>query len=242
MILITGAGGKTGQAVLRALSRQGEKTRALLRDGSRREAVRAAGSAGAGEVATGGFTDLADLCAAMQGACSVYHICPNMHADEIDIGRLVLQAARMSGVERIVYHSVLHPQVEAMPHHWKKMRVEELIFQSGLEFTILQPCAYMQNILGYWNAIRRDGVYALPYAATAEISVVDLEDLAQAAALVLTEPGHAGATYELCWPRGAFSGRDGAPDRRGAGTSGQRQIAGSGGLGGARPRGRDDGL
>ena len=74
MILITGAGGKTGQAILRALSRQGGKTRALLRDGSRREAVHAARAAGAGEVATGGFTDLADLRAAMQGVGSFYHL------------------------------------------------------------------------------------------------------------------------------------------------------------------------
>jgi uncharacterized protein YbjT (DUF2867 family) len=123
-----------------------------------------------------------------------------MHADEIEIGQLVLRAARISGVERFVYHSVLHPQVEVMPHHWKKMRVEEQIFQSEIEFTILQPCAYMQNILGYWDAIQRDGVYAVPYAETAEISIVDLEDVAQAAALVLTRPGHAGATYELCGP------------------------------------------
>lgn len=137
----------------------------------------------------------------MCGVERVYHIAPNMHPAEVEIGRLVLLAAEQAGVRRFVFHSVLHPQTEEMPHHWNKLRVEEMIFRSRLDFTILQPCAYMQNILGYWESIRRDGVYAVPYAVGARLSVVDLEDVAEAAARVLCEDGHAGATYELAGPQ-----------------------------------------
>ena len=42
------------------------------------------------------------------------------------------------------------------------------------------------------------GVYPVPYAADARVSMVDLEDVARVAAIVLTEPGHEAATYELC--------------------------------------------
>jgi uncharacterized protein YbjT (DUF2867 family) len=99
-------------------------------------------------------------------------------------------------VERFVFHSVLHPQIEAMPHHWQKLRVEELLFESGLSFTVLQPTIYMQNILANWDQIK-NGVYPIPYAPETRLSMVDLEDVAQVAAMVLTQPGHHGAVYEL---------------------------------------------
>ena len=101
---------------------------------------------------------------------------------------LITGAAGKTG--RAVIRSVFHPQVEAMPHHWRKMRVEEKLLASGLPFTILQPAAYMQNILAYWDDIAHRGRYALPYAPDSRLSSVDLEDVAQAAALVLTESGH----------------------------------------------------
>jgi uncharacterized protein YbjT (DUF2867 family) len=109
----------------------------------------------------------------------------------------MVAAARAQGVARFVYHSVLHPQVEAMPHHWAKMRVEEMLFASGLAPTILQPAAYMQNILGGWRSIRDDGVFRVPYPVETRLSLVDLADVADAAAVVLMNDGHAGATYEI---------------------------------------------
>jgi uncharacterized protein YbjT (DUF2867 family) len=103
-------------------------------------------------------------------------------------------------VARIVYHSVLHPQVEAMPHHWHKMRVEECLFVSGVPYTILQPAAYMQNILAQWDSITGEGVYPVPYGADTRLGMVDLEDVAAAAAAVVAGPGHTGAVYELAGP------------------------------------------
>ena len=84
-----------------------------------------------------------------------------------------------------------------MPHHWLKLRVEEMLLESGLRLTILQPTAYMQNILAGWESITQRGVYPVPYQVETRLSLVALEDVADEAARVLTEPGHAGATYEL---------------------------------------------
>ena len=72
-------------------------------------------------------------------------------------------------MEHFVYHSVLHPQTEKMNHHWQKMRVEEMIFESGLPFTILQPAPYMQNLLAGWKSIVEDGVLRVPYSVDSEI-------------------------------------------------------------------------
>lgn len=127
----------------------------------------------------------------------IYHICPNVSPDEESIGQTVIAAAQSARVEHFVYHSVLHPQTQAMPHHWKKLLVEEQLIQSGLPFTILQPAVYMQNILAHWESIREEGVYPVPYPAETRLSFVDLLDVARVAAIVMTEPGHQNAIYEL---------------------------------------------
>lgn len=205
MILVTGAGGKTGRAVVQALAaRQGAAggaansgpVRAFARSGraSDEAALRAAGAA---EVVSGDMRVAADLARAMQGVNAVYHICPNVHPDEVSIGRAAIAAAQAAGVRHFVFHSVLHPQTEAMPHHWNKLRVEEMVFAAGLPFTILQPAPYMQNVLAGWAAITERGVYSVPYPVTSRLSLVDLDDVAQAAALVLGSTAHQGAVYEL---------------------------------------------
>jgi len=199
MILVTGAAGKTGQAVIRTLTAKGEKVRALVH---RPEQTRTVEELGAQEVVVGDMRLQATMDRAARGAQAIYHICPNVHPDEIAIGQTVIAAARSAGVEHFVYHSVLHPQTEAMPHHWQKLRIEEHLFESGLPRTILQPTAYMQNLLAHWGQIVEQGTYSVPYAVETRLSLVDLEDVAEAAALVLTEPGHVGATYELVGTEG----------------------------------------
>jgi uncharacterized protein YbjT (DUF2867 family) len=194
MILITGAAGKTGRALIRALTPRGEPLRALAR---RPEQAQTLAALGVAEVVVGDLLDGPAVRRAMRGVRAVYHLAPNVSPHETVIGENVIAAARAAGVERFVFHSVLHPQVEDMPHHWQKMRVEEMLFASRLPFTILQPTAYMQNLLAYWQRICEAGVYAVPYPPETRLSLVDLEDVAQAAAIVLTEPGWLGATLEL---------------------------------------------
>ncbi len=151
---------------------------------------------GATRIVVGDLQDEAALGQALQGVRAVYHIPPNMHPEELAIGQRLLRMARSVGVERFVYHSVLHPQTEKMPHHWQKLRVEEALFEAGLDFTILQPAVYMENWLAQRDAIRQ-GRYAVPYAAETRLSLVALADVADAAATVLCAEDHAGATYEL---------------------------------------------
>jgi uncharacterized protein YbjT (DUF2867 family) len=131
------------------------------------------------------------------GVRAIYHICPNVSPDEVSLGRTAISAAQNNNLGHFVYHSVLHPQTEAMPHHWQKLRVEEQLLESGLRFTILQPAAYMQNILAYWDQIVGEGILPVPYAEDTRLGLVDLGDVAVAAAIVLTDAGHEGATYEL---------------------------------------------
>lgn len=212
MILVTGAAGKTGRAVIRALAAKGQRVRALVHRDAQRNPVE---SLGAQEVIVGDMHEESTLRAAAQGARAVYHVCPNIHPDELLIGRVAIAAARAVGVERFVFHSVLHPQIQAMPHHWNKLHVEEALLESQMSYTILRPSNYMQNVLAGllpsdyrqnvlagWRMIVESGVYMVPYSVKSgtRTNMVDLEDVAHAASVVLTEPGHLGATYELAGP------------------------------------------
>ena len=88
-------------------------------------------------------------------------------------------------------HSVASPYAPAMPHHVGKARAEDLVRRSGHAWTILQPGAYVQNLLPAGGSLR------LAYRADAPFGFADLGDLGEVAATVLLDEGHAGATYEL---------------------------------------------
>jgi NAD(P)H dehydrogenase (quinone) len=193
MILITGAGGKTGRTLVKMLS----KVEGVRGFAHREEHVSVLKALGAEKVIVGNMRDENALRAALQDMHAVYHICPNMNPNEVEIGQLMIELARANGVEHFVYHSVLHPQIEAMPHHWDKLRVEEMLFESGLPFTILQPAPYMQNLLAGWKSMLEEGVLRVPYSVNSKFSLVDLQDVAEVAKIVLTQPNHTNATYEL---------------------------------------------
>ena len=191
MILVSGAAGKTGQAVIRALVARGTPVRAFVYRETQKAVV---SKLGAAETVAGDMQDADVYQQAAEGVQAIYHICPNMHPAEVAIGKAAIKAAQAAGVERFVYHSVLHPGIEWMPHHWHKLRVEEMLLASGLAVTILQPTAYMQNIPG-----NLDGdTYRVPYPLETRLSLVDLNDVGEAAAIVLMGEGHAHATYPLC--------------------------------------------
>jgi NAD(P)H dehydrogenase (quinone) len=185
MILVTGAGGKTGKAVLKALVARGATVRAFVRSAAHHTALKAIG---VHDVEVGEMDDPCAWSQAIRGTSAVYHICPNVSPHELPFAKGLIAAAATHGIRRFVYHSVLHPQIEAMPHHRAKLRVEELLFSSGLDVTILQPTAYMQNSLAEWDRMVGDGIYRVPNPVETKLSLVDLDDVAE---------GHSGASYEL---------------------------------------------
>jgi uncharacterized protein YbjT (DUF2867 family) len=194
MILVTGASGKTGKAVLGHLAKRGASIRAWVHTASQEDEAR---QLGAKEVISGDLLDIEFIHRGCINIEAIYHICPNMSPDEVEIGGKLLKAAKSAGVKHFVYHSVLHPQVQSMPHHWKKLLVEEQIFSSGVNFTILQPTAYLQNLLPYWHRILTEGIYEVPYAVDTRLSMVDLDDVAFTAAVVTNNPNYFGGIFEL---------------------------------------------
>jgi uncharacterized protein YbjT (DUF2867 family) len=199
MILITGANGQTGRAIIKALLSRGERIRAFVHTTEQIQEIKSLGEM---EVATGDMMDQEAIDKAFIGVSAVYHICSAVNPDEVQIGETVIKAARLAKVEHFVYHSVLHSVLQDMPHHQKKLMVEELLVNSGIPYTIIQPAVFMQNILESWKLLNEKGIFRQKFFTTSEtrMCMVDLEDLAEAASIILTRPGHTGATYELCGP------------------------------------------
>lgn len=197
MILVTGANGKTGQAVIHALLSKGQEVRALVH---KAEQIKELKDMGVKEAVAGDMRDQEAINEAFKGIKAVYHICPAVNPEEVLIGQRVISAALSAKVEHFVYHSVLHSRLKDMPHHQKKLMVEELLVNSGIPFTIIQPAVYMQNILESWKSLNEMGVFQQRFFKDKEtrICMVDLKDLADAVSIILTEESHIGATYEIC--------------------------------------------
>ena len=197
MILITGANGKTGRAIIRKLLLKGEKVRALVH---RVEQIQELKLLGKMEVVAGDMLDEEVMNRAFKGIRAVYHICSAVNPDEVEIGKIAINAARCAKIEHFVYHSVLHSVFSDMPHHHKKFIVEEYLVNSGIPYTILQPAVYMQNILESWNLLSQKHIFEQRFFTNNEtrLCMVDIEDLAEAASIILTNSGYEGATYEIC--------------------------------------------
>ena len=197
MILIVGASGAVGIPTIKALVRRAANIRALTSNENSAANLR---NLGVGETQVGDFRSDEDVKRAMEGADSVFLVTPRFTEDEAEIGLRTVAAARKEGVEHFVFSSAFHPQMTKMNHHWSKLVVEEGVIESGLNFTILQPAMFMQNVAVEWPMIMEKGGYSRPYSPDRKMALVDTEDLGEAAAIVLTEEGYKGAIFEVCGP------------------------------------------
>jgi uncharacterized protein YbjT (DUF2867 family) len=196
VIVVTAAGGQTGTAIARVLRSRGLPVRALVGSPRPRPKLTALGA----EVATADLTDAPSVEPLLAGASALYLIWPNFDPHEADGAATLFTAARRAGVPRVVYHSVLRPQARVMPHHAAKDRAEEALDASGLAWRVLQPCAYSENLDGALAEAATTGVLRSGWGLEQPQSLVDLRDVAEAAAVLLTEDGLDGGTFEAVGP------------------------------------------
>ena len=196
MIVVSAAGGRTGAAVVRALRARDLPVRALVGSARPRPELTGMGAA----VVAADLTDVDAVAALLEGADALYLVWPNFDPREAGGAAGVFAAARRAGVSRVVYHSVLRPQARSMPHHAGKDRAEEALDASGLAWRVLQPCAYAENLDGALAEVAATGVFRSGWGLERAQSLVDLSDVAEAAAVLLTEDGLDGGTFEAVGP------------------------------------------
>jgi uncharacterized protein YbjT (DUF2867 family) len=181
---MVGATGKYAGLVVPALEHRGVTVRALVRHGSKSDAAR---RQGAQEIAIGDLHNPNSLRAAAAGVDGVFHLNPAFAPQEAELGVAMVEAARASGVRKFVFSSVIHPSISKLSNHAAKQPVEEALYESGMQFTVLQPTMFMQNLDSGWSAALKQGHFSLPYSKYMKASYVDYRDVAEAAAMALTE-------------------------------------------------------
>lgn len=203
MILVTGAGGQVGKALLQALSARGLDTRAWIHSRRDEEAVLAAG---AKEVLIGDMASAVDAAEAIKGTDTIYFICNTANPQEDEIGAQLIDLAKKSGGITFIYHSVMHALLSDMPHHKRKLAVEKALVDAGIPYVILQPAVFMQMLAPAIHSVKNGGPFVQKFyvSGRTRMSFVDLRDYAEAAAAVVAAGTYTFGTYELC-SEGAFS-------------------------------------
>ena len=193
-ILVTGATGNTGRAIVDALARRGAPVRAMVRA----EADRAKLPAGVPAVVAD-FDDLASIAAALDGADRAYLVTPSSERAEEQQRRFADLAAK-AGLRHLVVLSQLasdeHSPVRFLRYH---AAVEQHVRDLGVPYTFLRPNLFFQGLLAFAGTISSQGRFYAPIG-DATISAIDVRDIADVAAVTLTEAGHEGATYTLTGP------------------------------------------
>src|SRR5215471_9405438 len=146
-VLVTGATGRQGGAVIRHMLPKGWKLRALTFKADR-VAVQRLTDQGI-DVVKGDMEDPASLERAVRGAYGVYSVQGFWSVGakrEVQQGKNMADAARNAGVQQFVYSSVGGAERNSHIDHWEsKWEVENYIRKLRLPATIIRPAAFMEN-------------------------------------------------------------------------------------------------
>ena len=193
-ILVTGATGNTGRAVVDALVERGAPVRAMVRTDADRGKLQAGV-----EVVVADFNETAAVAAALDGAERAYLVTPSSAQAQEQQKRFADLAAK-AGTRHLVVLSQLgsadRSPVRFLRYH---AAVEQHVRELGIAYTFLRPNLYFQGLLTFAGSISTAGKFFAP-VGDATVSAVDVRDIAAVAAVALTEAGHEGATYTLTGP------------------------------------------
>ena len=196
-VLMVGATGQYANLVVPELKQRGATIRALVRNSDKAETAR---QQGVDETAIADLNDSDSLRASATGVDGVFHINPAFAPNEAELGVAMVEAAKAAGVQKFVFSGAIHPSISKLSNHAAKRPVEEALYESGMEFTVLQPTMFMQTLDNGWNAAIEQGRFSLPYSKSAKASYVDYRDVAEVAALALIGDQLGYGTFELCAP------------------------------------------
>lgn len=193
-VLVLGATGSVGSAVVQTLLQGGASVAALTRSA---EKAKALPSGVEGRI--GDLNDPYKVAGAFKGVDAVF-LLNAVSATETQEGLFALECAKVQGVKKLVHLSVQHvDRVPHLPHFASKIVIEQAIKQSGLDYTILQPNNFYQNDYWYKDAMLQYGVYPQPLGS-AGWDRVDIRDIADAAAKALDGDAASGKTVILAGP------------------------------------------
>ena len=202
VVVVTGATGKQGGAVVKSLLERGHSVRAVTRDSN---------AARARELATAGATlvhaaleDTAALTKAMEGATSFFAMTTPFEGGteaETRQGISAANAAKAAGVHLVFTSVAAADQQTGIPHFDSKYEVEKHIHEIGVRATVLAPAYFMENLYFGKEQIAK-GIYAVPIPPTRQLPQVAVEDIGAVAARLFEDPDRfAGKRFDLAGDR-----------------------------------------
>jgi uncharacterized protein YbjT (DUF2867 family) len=193
--LIIGATGNAGGLVMPALIARGERVRCLVRS---EEKARHLGELGA-EVVIGDLEDPTSLATAFDGIDSVFSVIATGPNIELQ-GKNLVETAVNANVDHFVRYSLIQNSHIAKSRSGNmQAAVDDMVRSSGLDYTIILPHSYMQNLMASAATIQSDSAFYLPYG-DGKVGLMDLRDVAEVAVKVLTTEGHIGKSYTITGP------------------------------------------
>ncbi len=211
-VFITGATGFVGQEIVQQLQQAGHTVRLLVRNRDTRPVQEAISRCGA-EVHVGNVLEAASLNGAMKGMEGIIHLVGIIS----EVGestfegihtlgtRNVVAAARAAAIRRFIQMSALGTRPNAAArYHQSKWAAEELVRQSGLDYTIFRPSLIYgprdQFVNLFATIIRLSPFVPVLGSGRARFQPVSVETVARAFVRALCEPKSIGQCYDLCGP------------------------------------------
>lgn len=189
MILVLGGTGKVGSELVKQIAQAGIKAKVLVRSAQKAESIKKLGL----ETVEGDVSQIATIEAALKGIESLF-LLTTASLNQADTEIAIMDAAKKAGVKKIVLLSAMGAGAQSPSNLGRQHgKSEEHLKALGLAYTILEPHAFMQNILGSASSIKQGAIYS--NFKDGQIAMVDARDIAAVALAALTQPGHEGKTY-----------------------------------------------
>jgi len=186
LTLVTGSSGNVGGPLLNALIERGAAA-----IGTHQTAI-----PGDGHGRLLDFFQPSTFAAALDGVDRVFLMRPPPISDTKRYIRPFIKAMTNANVEQVVFLSLMG--VNPVMPHW---RIEKDLRESGLEWTMLRPAFFSQNLGGAYLADIRDHDRIRLASGSGRTSFIDTRDIAAVAALALESPrAHRGKIYTLTGP------------------------------------------
>jgi uncharacterized protein YbjT (DUF2867 family) len=189
VILVTGATGNAGGAVVRALATAGAEVRALVRDADHPALP------GSAEAVVGDLNAPESLVPHLGGVTAAFLLSGYDGLEE------TLENLRRAGVERVVLLSSSAAPGGDLTNAVARYHIlsERAVRESGLGWTFLQPNTFMTNTFQWLPQLRSGDVIRAPFADV-RVATIDPEDIGAVAAAALTSDAHECQAYRLSGP------------------------------------------
>jgi NAD(P)H dehydrogenase (quinone) len=193
-IVVTGATGHLGRLTVESLLRRGVPADQITATGRRTETLTDLADQGV-NVRRADYTEPASLREAFAGAERLLLVSSSEVGQRVDQHATVINAAAEAGIDLIAYTSILKANTSSLLLAEEHRATEKLLANSGVAHVLLRNGWYTENYTAQLPIYLEHGIAGA--AGEGRVSAAPRADYAEAAAAVLAEDGHAGATYEL---------------------------------------------